>query len=173
MFSSILCGDEKVRSFKQQFTRTAVRAVILKHNQILMIKSNNGDYKFPGGGLEKGETHEVALCREVLEETGYRMDVRMELVGEITEISQDLFNEEAAFVMQSYYYRTDVLGEPSEQSLDTYEAELGFVGEWIDLNEVIEANESIVEVGNPNCIPWLIRETLALKCIRDEMNKKK
>ena len=38
--------------------RNAVRAVISKDNQFLMIYSPlNGDYKFPCGGIENGETY--------------------------------------------------------------------------------------------------------------------
>jgi 8-oxo-dGTP pyrophosphatase MutT (NUDIX family) len=39
--------------------RTAVRAVILRGHDLLMFHSTNvGDYKFPGGGMEEGESHE-------------------------------------------------------------------------------------------------------------------
>ena len=48
--------------------RNAVRAVILRGQELLMIYSANvGDYKFPGGGVNKGETHKQALVREVKE----------------------------------------------------------------------------------------------------------
>ena len=32
--------------------RTAVRGVIHYQNKILMVQTNRGDYKFPGGGME-------------------------------------------------------------------------------------------------------------------------
>jgi len=35
--------------------REAVRAVVLKNKLLLMIRTNLGDYKFPGGGVEEGE----------------------------------------------------------------------------------------------------------------------
>ena len=42
--------------------REAVRAIILKGEQVLMVYSPvNGDYKFPGGGVQDGEDHQVAL----------------------------------------------------------------------------------------------------------------
>ena len=38
--------------------RQAVRAVILRGRELLMVNSANvGDYKFPGGGVNKGESH--------------------------------------------------------------------------------------------------------------------
>jgi hypothetical protein len=39
--------------------RTAARAVILRGQDLLMVYSANvGDYKFPGGGVNEGESHE-------------------------------------------------------------------------------------------------------------------
>jgi len=39
-----------------------------------MVRSQKyGEYKFPGGGIERNETHAEALIREVMEETGYRL----------------------------------------------------------------------------------------------------
>ena len=54
--------------------RTAVRGVIFREGQLLMIQSSFGEVKFPGGGQEAGESDLDTLLREVLEETG--LDVR-------------------------------------------------------------------------------------------------
>lgn len=51
--------------------RTAIRGVIMRGKNLLMIYSSNvGDYKFPGGGVNEGETHAQALSREIQEECG-------------------------------------------------------------------------------------------------------
>ena len=51
--------------------REAVRGIILNGKKLLMIySSKDGDYKFPGGGVELGETYEETLVREVKEESG-------------------------------------------------------------------------------------------------------
>ncbi|WP_322173690.1 NUDIX hydrolase [Acutalibacter caecimuris] len=55
------------------YRRTAARGVILRAGKLLMIHTDAGDYKFPGGGLEPGESPETALVREVLEETGHKV----------------------------------------------------------------------------------------------------
>lgn len=50
-----------------------VKAVVLKDNQILLIRhsyANRHLYMLPGGGLGHNETVEAAISREVMEETG-------------------------------------------------------------------------------------------------------
>jgi mutator protein MutT len=55
--------------------------VINKNRQVLLLKSPlYGDWEFPGGQVEEGETIPHALEREVLEETGIIVKVKS-LVG--------------------------------------------------------------------------------------------
>ena len=46
---------------QNKIVRTAVRAIILRDEAILLIRTAKGDLKFPGGGLEHNETFEEAL----------------------------------------------------------------------------------------------------------------
>lgn len=50
------------------------------HGQVLMLQSPRGDWEFPGGQVETGETLIQALEREILEETGAVATVKS-LVG--------------------------------------------------------------------------------------------
>ncbi|WP_377890809.1 NUDIX domain-containing protein [Alkalihalobacillus sp. R86527] len=43
--------------------REAVRAVMIRGDRILLVHSNLGDYKFPGGGVEESETHADAILQ--------------------------------------------------------------------------------------------------------------
>lgn len=50
-----------------------VKCVIERDGKLLMIRNsygNIGEWTFPGGGIEKGESPEAAVIREVREETG-------------------------------------------------------------------------------------------------------
>ena len=54
-----------------------VYGIIIKNNQILLIKKSRGPYKgkldLPGGSLEHGESIDKDLFREILEETGIKI----------------------------------------------------------------------------------------------------
>lgn len=68
--------------------RLAVRAIILRGCELLLLYSQrNADYKFPGGGVELGETGHDALRRELEEECGARVNAIGEEFGYIVEYS--------------------------------------------------------------------------------------
>jgi len=73
-------------------TRNAVRAVASNIGKLLMIYSPvMGDYCFPGGGIEKEETHDQALKRELKEECGREIKSIHTKLGIITEYRQDYY----------------------------------------------------------------------------------
>lgn len=150
--------------------REAVRAVILKKDKILMVHSNKGDYKFPGGGVEKDEIHEEALRREVEEETGYIVDGVIEKLGVFIERNTDNYEKNAVFEMISHYYQCRVLENQTEQKLDAYEAELNFCPIWISLEEAIKQNEGILAREEKSKNRWVDRETIVLKIIKSSLN---
>lgn len=50
--------DKDLKLTGNNITREAVKGIIFRKNKILLIHSRvNNDYKFPGGGIEKNETH--------------------------------------------------------------------------------------------------------------------
>ena len=145
--------------------RTAVRAVILRRQKLLMVYSSKvGDYKFPGGGVGAGESHEHALARELLEECGATL---LGMDGELGAVIEYDFPKEVefdVFKMTSFYYfcriREDFIG----QNLDGYERELGFQPVWIDIKNAIEKNKSLFDSKKPP--HWLKRETFVLDHIQ-------
>ncbi len=59
--------------------RTGVYGIVTDaQNRVLIVKNKLG-YFLPGGGVQENETHEEALRREFLEETGYNIEIVREL----------------------------------------------------------------------------------------------
>jgi 8-oxo-dGTP pyrophosphatase MutT (NUDIX family) len=148
-------------------SRTAVRAVIVKDEKILMVHCNKGDYKFPGGGMHREESHEEALIREVEEETGYIISKVEDKIGVVLERNFDKFRKNCIFEMASYYYLCEVSDKTTFQRLDDYEERLGFRPVWIDVYDVISQNEKLLKIEKENANPWVYRETLVLNALKE------
>lgn len=113
----------------KSITREAVRGIIHddKNKKLLMIYSaKNGDYKFPGGGVELGETHEETLIRESSEECGANISEIEREFGKVIEYSKPKEEDFDVFIMTSYYYLCKVYNTFGNQKLDQYEKDLGF-----------------------------------------------
>ena len=170
MYFNKVLGMKEFGKDEKIFYRVAMRAIILQSDKILMVKSNTGDYKFPGGGVEKGETPEETLRREVQEETGYILNEVKEKFGVLIERDRRRRMGCTIFEMTSHYYLCSVIEERGEQHLDKYEEELGFTPIWISLDEVIRENENILN-QREKINPWVKRETFVLKKIKEYLNE--
>ncbi|MBK1811614.1 NUDIX domain-containing protein [Clostridium sp. YIM B02505] len=153
------------RSTIKIINRQAIRAVIICEDRILLVRTNKGDYKLPGGGANEDETHEDTLKREVREETGYIVRKVKEKIGQIVERNLDKYGEDAIFQNVSHYYLCEIEENKVNQQLDDYEKDLGFEPILIEVGKAISVNEEILE-KNDNINPWVYRETKALKAIK-------
>ncbi|NOQ22353.1 MAG: NUDIX domain-containing protein [Candidatus Aegiribacteria sp.] len=160
----------KNQIFNTEIHRKAVRAIIQRQDKILLVHSTNvGDYKFPGGGVEKQEDDSEALRREIQEECGLILSEIKEKVIRITEMSQSKESGTTLFKMISEYYVCTVKAERVRQKLDKYEEELGFRPVWIDLEKAIEQNKQMLISSKVNTPSWLERELWVMEV----MNKGK
>jgi len=58
------------------FFRPSAYGVIVKSGKVLLLRNkSNGKYWFPGGGVEVGEKIEKGLEREIIEETGLKVEI--------------------------------------------------------------------------------------------------
>jgi 8-oxo-dGTP pyrophosphatase MutT (NUDIX family) len=148
--------------------RTAVRAVILHGRDLLMVLSSAvGDYKFPGGGVDLGESHMQALARELREECGASL---LSVDGELGAVIEYNFAKEKdfdVFKMTSHYYLCQAEDGFCAQKLDDYERDLGFKPVWVDIDEAISTNRSLLDSQTPP--DWLRREIFILEYIKRTM----
>jgi 8-oxo-dGTP pyrophosphatase MutT (NUDIX family) len=144
--------------------REAVRAVIVDGQKLLMIYSRqNGDYKFPGGGVIQGETPAQAVIREVREEAGADVLRVGERLGQMNEYDQPVEPELDLFMMTSTYYRCEIAPGLNPQRLDDYEQELGFEPVWIEIEEAVRNNRALLAAPPPDLPRWVQRDTQVLE----------
>ena len=155
--------DKCIRSYE----RNAVRAIICKGNTIAMVKSDKeGYYKFPGGGIEKNESHVEALIRETLEETGLSIiPETIKEYGYTTEKRKSTYDFDEVFIQNSYYYMAEVSDSISKLSLDDYEIALGYHLEFVPLEIAYEANK---EIGKNYHSSFILREAKVLEILINE-----
>ena len=83
--------------------------VLVKGDQVLLIKNPSGVWTFPKGLVEEGETPEEAAVREVLEETGVEGEI-LKPLGDIT--YWYTLRGERVFKRVRYYLMRYLRGDP-------------------------------------------------------------
>jgi len=147
--------------------REAVRGVVIKDKTLLMIHSlKEGDYKFPGGGVNTNESKDDALIREINEECGAIVLSINDEIGKVIEFDRPSEEHYDVFKMISTYYLCEVNSIFGKRTLDQYEEDLGFTPVWVDINEAISTNEKLI--GSNHFPRWTPRELYVLKYIKDK-----
>lgn len=151
------------------FKRTAVRAIIKKEDQYILIQSLlYKDIKFPGGGQETNESDIDTLYREVLEETGLSIiKDSVKPYGMIIEKRKSTFKDNEIFYMESKYYTCDVEDHMGNQSLSAYEITYDYKVKYMSLEDAIKQNSLLLNKDTKH-IPWVKRELMMLKHLKDE-----
>ncbi len=157
--------NENVNIEGKTFYREAVRGVIFREGKILMIYSPvNGDYKFPGGGVDVGESHHEALRREISEECGATLRQVTGELGKVVSYAHALEEDLDIFKMTSYYYFCEINGNLGALNLEDYEEELGFRPEWVGVEIALATNKRVLEESNP-APRWTRREIFVLEIL--------
>jgi len=144
--------------------RRAVRGVVRQDRKLLMVYSPvNGDYKFPGGGVEPAEDPVDALSREIREECGVDMCPDAHYLWSVAEYDRPVETDFELFKMISDYYSCQVDEGTGflPQVLDEYEERLQFTPVWVDIDEAITTNARLVAGGA--CPRWTRRELFVLR----------
>jgi len=128
----------------RSFTRDSARSIIIRNGKIAMIHSLKYDYyKFPGGGIEPGESNIDALIRETAEETG--MNVIPDSIreyGYVHRTQKSTVVEDECFIQDNYYYLCDVDEGIRPQKLDDYESDELFTLEYVMPEAAILSNRT-------------------------------
>lgn len=152
------------------FIRPSARSIIIEANKVAMVHSVKYNYyKFPGGGIEPGESRTEALIRETLEEAGLIViPSSVREYGYVHRIQRGV--TAAAFIQDNYYYFCKAAPYTAPQHLDDYEAEEKFTLEYVDPVTAIRINRE--KAHGPKDQNMLEREARVLEfLIRDGLLK--
>ena len=133
-----------------------------------MVESRKYHYwKFPGGGIEEGETLIDTLIREVREEAG--LSVIPESIHEYGNVPRreksDKF-EDTLFTQDNFYFLCDAEDEKKSQILDDYEREENFTLSFIDPR--IAIHDNLERDHGPKEINMIRREAMVLEKLMEE-----
>ncbi|MBK7454131.1 MAG: hypothetical protein IPJ46_10585 [Anaerolineales bacterium] len=134
----------------------------------MVYSSNVGDYKFPGGGgcgrVRITSRHWRVNCWKNAAHSLLSVD------GEFGAVVEYKFAEEKGvrcFKMTSYYYFCQIREEFGLAEIDEYEKTWAFKLLWINIDEAILLNRSLLETDE---IPqWLHREIFILEHLKHSM----
>lgn len=171
MFSKTIFHKNNIDLKSEVIERNAVRAVILKDKEILLVYSDvNDEYKFPGGGIKQGESDYLALEREINEEIGAILIKLNYKIGEIIEYNKNEKDERKIFKMTSSYYEVEISNKLVNQNLDEYEKKLNYIPQWISIENAIIKNKNTIKSRKQEKSNWIERETMALIEINKALN---
>ena len=152
-----------------QFTRMAVRAIVLRGEEILLLYTERyHDYSLPGGGVDEGEALEAALTRELLEETGAHTIEDVSPFGEYEEYRPWYKADYEVMHMRSFCFTCRIAEELKAPQLEDYEQSNGMRPLWINIHQAIVHNEATMAHSEKQGMS-IARETWLLKRIVAEL----
>ncbi|MFC2510722.1 MAG: NUDIX domain-containing protein [Candidatus Nanoperiomorbus sp.] len=139
MAKTIVCKDV----YGNQYTvpvdelniRVGVYAVIIEDNKILLTRQWDG-YSLIGGGVEKGETIEESIVREVKEETGLTI-MPDKIIHQVTTFFKRNAEAQANQSIQLYFIHSQLRGKINNDNItDSEKTYTNGTPEWVDLDKI-------------------------------------
>ena len=151
---------------------TKVKVLLVNSKNEIMLAYSHNDYQFPGGTQEKGEQLFQTVKREIMEETGIKLEIdNIEPFACSKGYYKDWPEVGKNKKVEIYYYevKTDEKPDLNSISLTEHEKNGNFCLKYIDLDKVEEEiNKNIQEYNDPRGIG---KEMLNLFAIYKDMQE--
>ncbi len=126
------------------FVRHSARSIIIRDGRAAMVHSLRYDYyKFPGGGIEKGELPVDAMIRETREEAGLLViPETVREYGYVHRIQKSDKDPSECFVQDNFYFLCEAQDAAGPQELDDYESSERYTLEFVEPQTAIRKNRN-------------------------------
>lgn len=150
--------------------RQAARGIVLRDDRILLLFTERyNDFSLPGGGVDQNEDIQVALKRELEEETGARnVEVRAHY-GFIEEYRPHWKPDYDLMHMTSHFFVCDVAPELAAVRMENYEIANGMRPVWIGVEKAMNHNRQVMLRQEKTMGQSIQRETFMLEKIASEL----
>lgn len=157
----------------KEVRRDSARGIVYDGGNVFLLHSKSkGYYKFPGGGINEGESNEEALIREMQEETGrIIIPESIEEYGYVCRREKDDYDENGIFVQNNFYYFCKLTDEQTKTSLEGYEIEEDFETVWMSPFFASKHNQYEVDYSKTDAT-MVKRESKVLDLVDLEMRKR-
>ncbi|UUC96512.1 NUDIX domain-containing protein [Comamonas sp. C11] len=151
--------------------RHAARGIVLREqDQILLLFTERyNDFSLPGGGIGEDEDMELALVRELEEETGAR-DIQVKAHwGYIEEYRPYWKPDYDLMHMTSHFFVCDIAPELAEVRMESYEVANGMRPVWVSIKAALDHNLQVMSRQEETMGLSIQRETFILEKISREI----
>ena len=94
-----------------------IYTIINEERQYLLIRDFHGNYGFPKGHLEEGETKEEAAIREIREEVGLEVELDTSFREELNYLMPNGILKKSIYYLASYRDQTPIMQEEEVQEI--------------------------------------------------------
>lgn len=149
--------------------RYEARGIVLRGGHILLLYTERyNDYSLPDGGVDAGEDTEVALKRELLEETGARAVKVIENLGYIEEYRPHWKAHYDLVHMTSRFFLCEIADQLAAANMEDYEVANGMRPEWVPVHTALAHNREVFARQEKIMGQSIQRETFMLDKIARE-----
>lgn len=150
--------------------RHAARGIVLRDDQLLLLFTERyNDFSLPGGGVDSGEDLEVALKRELFEETGAQDVTVKRYYGYVEEYRPYWKPTHDLMHMTSHFYVCDAAVDLSKARMEDYEIANGMRPMWVPVIKALEHNRQVLARTEESMGQSIVRETFMLDKIAREL----
>lgn len=150
--------------------RHAARGIVLRDDKILLLFTERyNDFSLPGGGIDQGEDIQMALKRELEEETGARNVTIHSHYGFIEEYRPYWKPDYDLMHMTSHFFVCDIAAELAQVRMEDYEVANGMRPIWVSVNEAMAHNRQVMSRQEESMGQSIQRETFMLEKIAQDL----